>query len=170
MGSHALPVDSPARSRAGLASLLCLGICANVPCLGTTWAAGDERHCLFYCPHFHDLRSERAELFDEAHSAMRSVMSMHVRKRDRSDFDIRSLFVLALTTAVTTAVILAIVNEAQHDRFVIIVLISLCWLYGRSAFSAFPSPERQLERWNGACLRLASSVIHHFKGKTRPNL
>ena len=60
----------------------------------TTRAVGDERHCLFDCPHLGDLRSEHAQLFDEAHGAMRSLMW---HKNEKS----------------VCAMILAIVNEAQ---------------------------------------------------------
>ena len=61
-------------SRAGLTGQLCHSICANAPSASTTKAVGDERHCLFDCPHFGDLRSDHAQLFDEAHGAMRSLM------------------------------------------------------------------------------------------------
>ena len=30
-------------------------------------AVGDERHCLFDCPRFGDLRSKHAQLFHDAH-------------------------------------------------------------------------------------------------------
>ena len=83
-------------SRVDLAGLLCLGICADAPSAppGPLQRVGDERHCLFYCPHFGDLRSEHAQLFDEAHGAMRSLMW---HKNQKS----------------VCAMILAIVNEAQ---------------------------------------------------------
>ena len=60
----------------------------------TTRAVGDERHCLFDCPRFGDLRSEHAQLFHDAHGAMRSLM-WHKNQK----------FVCAM--------ILAIVNEAE---------------------------------------------------------
>ena len=60
----------------------------------TTRAVGDEWHCLFDCPHFGDLRSEHAQLFHEAHGAMRSLMWHKDQKS-------------------VCAMILAIVNEAE---------------------------------------------------------
>ena len=88
MGSHALPVeqgrlDRPAVPRHLRRCTFC-----------TTRAVGDERHCLFDCPHFGGLRSEHAQLFHEAHGAMRSLMW---HKNQKS----------------VCAMILAIVNEAQ---------------------------------------------------------
>ena len=44
---------------------------------GTPRAVGDERHRLFDRldrPHFGDLQSEHAQLFDEAHGDLRSLM------------------------------------------------------------------------------------------------
>ena len=65
MGSHALLVEQGRLGR------------PTVPrhmrrcTFSTTRAVGDERHCLFDCPHFG--RSENAQLFHEAHGAMRSA-------------------------------------------------------------------------------------------------
>ncbi len=42
-----------------------------------TNAIGDERHCVFDCPHFQGLRQQHkqhAEIFTDSHDAMRSVM------------------------------------------------------------------------------------------------
>ena len=53
----------------------------------TTRAVGDERHCLFDCPHFGDLRSEHAphaQLYHEAHGAMRSLRSLRWHKDQKS--------------------------------------------------------------------------------------
>ena len=46
----------------------------------TALTLGDERHCLFDCPHFDDLRSEHAQLFDEARGAMRSLNWHKIQK------------------------------------------------------------------------------------------
>ncbi len=59
-----------------------------------TNAIGDERHCLFDCPHFQGLRQQHAEIFRDSHDAMRSVM-WH---KDQQS---------------VCALVLAIVNEAQ---------------------------------------------------------
>ncbi len=37
-------------------------------------AIGDERHCVFDCPHFQSLRQRHAMIFRDSHDAMRSVM------------------------------------------------------------------------------------------------
>ena len=37
-------------------------------------AIGDERHCVFDCPHFQGFRQQRAEIFRDSHDALRSVM------------------------------------------------------------------------------------------------
>ncbi len=60
-------------SRAGLRCLRCHGICAGAPFCATT-AIGDERHCVFDCPHFQGLRQQHAGIFRDSHDAMRSVM------------------------------------------------------------------------------------------------
>ncbi len=39
-----------------------------------TDAIGDERHCVFDCPHFQGLRQQRAQIFQDSHGAMRSLM------------------------------------------------------------------------------------------------
>ncbi len=39
-----------------------------------TNAIGDERHCVFDCPHFQGLRQQHAMIFRDSHEAMRSVM------------------------------------------------------------------------------------------------
>ncbi len=59
-----------------------------------TTAIGDERHCVFDCPHFQGLRLQHAEIFRDAHDAMRSVMWHKDQKS-------------------VCALVLAIVNEAQ---------------------------------------------------------
>ena len=70
-GAHALPVEQGRLDRpAVLAVPRHLRRCTFC----TTWAVGDERHCLFGCPHFGGLRSGHAQLFDEAHGAMGSLM------------------------------------------------------------------------------------------------
>ncbi len=87
-----------------------------------TNAIGDERHCVFDCLHFQGLPQQHAMIFRESHDAMRSVMWHKDQKS-------------------VCALVLAIVNEAHHDRF---VLIGLCWLYGRSEF---PPPPPYKERY-----------------------
>ncbi len=57
-------------------------------------AIGDERHCVFDCPHFQGLRQQHAEIFRDSHDAMRSVMWHKDQKS-------------------VCALVLAIVNEAQ---------------------------------------------------------
>ncbi len=59
-----------------------------------TAAIGDERHCVFDCPHFQGLRQQHAQIFRDSHDAMTSVM-WH---RDQKS---------------VCALVLAIVNEAQ---------------------------------------------------------
>ncbi len=59
-----------------------------------TNAIGDERHCLFDCPHFLGLRQQHAMIFRDSHDAMRSVMWHKDQKS-------------------VCALVLAIVNEAQ---------------------------------------------------------
>ncbi len=59
-----------------------------------TNAIGDERHCLFDCPHFLGLRQQHALIFRDSHDAMRSVMWHKDQKS-------------------VCALVLAIVNEAQ---------------------------------------------------------
>ncbi len=59
-----------------------------------TNAIGDERHCVFDCPHFQGLRQQHAEVFRDSHDAMRSVMWHKDQKS-------------------ICALVLAIVNEAQ---------------------------------------------------------
>ncbi len=59
-----------------------------------TDAIGDERHCVFDCPHFQGLRQQHAMIFRDSHDAMRSVMWHKDQKS-------------------VCALVLAIVNEAQ---------------------------------------------------------
>ncbi len=59
-----------------------------------TNAIGDERHCLFDCPHFLGLWQRHALIFRDSHDAMRSVMWHKDQKS-------------------VCALVLAIVNEAQ---------------------------------------------------------
>ncbi len=59
-----------------------------------TTAIGDERHCVFDCPHFQGLRQQHAEIFRNSHDAMRSVMWHKDQKS-------------------VCALVLDIVNEAQ---------------------------------------------------------
>ncbi len=59
-----------------------------------TAAIGDERHCVFDCPHFQGLRQQHAAIFRDFHDAMRSVMWHKDQKS-------------------VCALVLAIVNEAQ---------------------------------------------------------
>ncbi len=59
-----------------------------------TSAIGDERHCVFDCPHFQSLRQRHAMIFRDSHDAMRSVMWHKDQKS-------------------VCALVLAIVNEAQ---------------------------------------------------------
>ncbi len=62
-----------------------------------TNAIGDERHCVFDCPHFQGLRQQHAMIFKESHDAMRSVMWHKDQK----------------SVCALSALVLAIVNEAQ---------------------------------------------------------
>ncbi len=59
-----------------------------------TNAIGDERHCVFDCPHFQGLWQQHAMIFRDFHDAMRSVMWHKDQKS-------------------VCAVVLAIVTEAQ---------------------------------------------------------
>ncbi len=59
-----------------------------------TNAIGDERHCVFDCPHFQDLRQQHAEIFQDFRIAMMSLMWHNDQKS-------------------VCALVLAIVNEAQ---------------------------------------------------------
>ncbi len=64
-----------------------------------TNAIGDERHCVFdfemrEFPHFQGLRQEHAEIFQDSHDAMRSLMWHQDQKS-------------------VCALVLAIVNEAR---------------------------------------------------------
>ncbi len=59
-----------------------------------TTAIGDERHCVFDCPHFQGLRQQHAGIFRDSHDAMMSVMWHKDQKS-------------------VCALVLAIVNEAQ---------------------------------------------------------
>ncbi len=82
-----------------------------------TNAIGDERHCVFDCPHFQGLRQQHAMIFRDSHDAMRSVMWHKDQKS-------------------VCALVLALSMRPRHyDRF---VLIGLCWLYGRSEFPPPP--------------------------------
>ena len=56
--------------------------------------SGDERHCVFDCPHFQGLLQQHAEIFGDSHDAMRSIMWHKDQKS-------------------VCALVLAIVNEAQ---------------------------------------------------------
>ncbi len=64
-GSHLLPVDQGRLARPGVPRRL--SSCAFCP----SGAYGAERHCAFDCPHFTGLRLSFAQLFDDAHGAMR---------------------------------------------------------------------------------------------------
>ena len=64
MGSHALPVEQGRLGRPAVPRHL------RRCTFCTTRAVGDERHYLFDCPHFGDLRSEHAQLFHEARGAI----------------------------------------------------------------------------------------------------
>ncbi len=59
-----------------------------------TTAIGDERHCVFDCPHFQGLRQQHAQILQDSHDAMRSLMWHKDQKS-------------------VCALVLAIVNEAQ---------------------------------------------------------
>ena len=54
MGLHALPIEQGRLDRSAVPRHL------RQCTFCTTRAVGDERHCLFDCPHFGDLRSEHA--------------------------------------------------------------------------------------------------------------
>ena len=68
MGCHSLPVEQGRLGRSSVPRHLrrCT-LCA-------ARAVGDERHCVFDCPCFRDLRQEHARLFEDAHCAMRCLM------------------------------------------------------------------------------------------------
>ena len=92
----------------------------------TTRAVGDERHCIFDCPRFCELRQEHADLFGDAR-AMRSLMWHKDQKS-------------------VCALILAIVpfppppppqRPRHEDRS---VLIGHCWLNERVEFPPPPPP------------------------------
>ncbi len=59
-----------------------------------TNAIGDERHCVFDCPHFQGLRQQHAQVFQNSHDAVRFLMWHSDQKS-------------------VCALVLAIVNEAQ---------------------------------------------------------
>ncbi len=59
-----------------------------------TNAIDDERHCVFDCPHFQGLRQQHAQIFQDSHDAMRSLLCHQDQKYVR-------------------ALVLAIVSEAQ---------------------------------------------------------
>ena len=73
LGSHTLPVEQGRLGRPAVPRHL-----RNLQCTFCTTRAyrafGDERHCLFYCPQFGDIRSDHAQLFHEGHGAMRCLM------------------------------------------------------------------------------------------------
>ncbi len=92
-----------------------------------TNVVGDERHCVFDCPHYEDLWQQHAELsnFQDSHAAMRDIrctrtgslfvllgwpLSSKPGHHERSEY-------LSLSLSLT------------YDRF---VLIGLCWRYERS--------------------------------------
>ncbi len=58
---------------------------------------GDERHCVFGCPHFQGLRQQHGEIVQDPHDAMRSFMWHKDQKS-------------------VCALVLAFVNEAQTAR------------------------------------------------------
>ncbi len=80
-------------SRAGLRCVRCHGNLRRRTFCATS-ALGDERHCVFDCPHFQSLRQQHAMIFRDSHDAMRSVMWHKDQKS-------------------VCALVLAIVNEAQ---------------------------------------------------------
>ena len=88
VGAHSLPVEQGRIAMAKVPRHLrrCTFCATN--------AIGDERHCLFDCPHFQGLRQQHAEIFRDSHDAMRSVM-WH---KDQQS---------------VCALVLAIVNEAR---------------------------------------------------------
>ena len=65
---HGLPVEQSRFGKLGVP--MHLRRCT----FSTNHAVANERHFLFDCPHLAELRSEDAQLFDEAHGAMRSLM------------------------------------------------------------------------------------------------
>ncbi len=75
VGTHSLPIE---QNRIGMLKegnalpkgAKTLGRCTF--CFGA--AVGDERHCALDCPPFEDLREQLAEIFQDSHDAMRSVM------------------------------------------------------------------------------------------------
>ena len=87
MGSHSLPIEQGRLGRLSVPRHL------RRCTFCTTRAVGDERHCIFDCPRFCELRQEHADLFGDAH-AMRSLMWHKDQKS-------------------VCALILAIVSEAQ---------------------------------------------------------
>ncbi len=89
VGAHSLPVEQGRIEMPKVPRHLRRCTCA-------TAAIGDERHCVFDCPHFHfqGLRQQHAEIFRDSHDAMRSVMWHKDQKS-------------------VCALVLAVVNEAQ---------------------------------------------------------
>ncbi len=88
VGAHSLPVEQGRIEMPKVPRHLrrCTFCAAN--------AIGDERHCVFDCPHFQGLRQQHAMIFRDSHDAMRSVMWHKDQKS-------------------VCALVLAIVNEAQ---------------------------------------------------------
>ncbi len=68
MGSHSLPVEQGWLARPGVPrhSRRCTF------CPGQ--ALGGEQHCIFECPHFNGHRLSFAQLFDDVHGAMRTLV------------------------------------------------------------------------------------------------
>ena len=68
MGSHLLPVEQGQLARPGVPRHL--RSCTFCP----HRALGDERHCIFECPRFDGHWLSFAQLFDDAHGAMRTLV------------------------------------------------------------------------------------------------
>ena len=68
VGSHALPVEQGRFARPPVPSNL------RRRTLCSTRSVGDERHFLFECPHFDEIRAQYVDLFDSSANAMRSFV------------------------------------------------------------------------------------------------
>ena len=66
LGAHTLPIEMGRRLRMALVARVC-PLCPGMH-------VGDERHYVFECPAFHDIRLGFRHLFDDSHGAMRLFM------------------------------------------------------------------------------------------------
>ena len=66
LGAHSLPVEMGRRLRMARVARVC-PLCPGMH-------VGDERHYVFDCPSFDDIRMQHSRLFDDSHGAMRLFM------------------------------------------------------------------------------------------------